>query len=72
MPTTPSAAARPPRFDVYRLCFKDPGGLLTPERTKALVPAMLENAGATPVEFHTHCTTGLGPHCVLEAIAGAG
>ena len=31
---------------------------------------MLENAGATPVEFHTHCTTGLGPHCVLEAIQG--
>ena len=55
---------------VYRLCFKDPGGLLTPERTKALVPVMLENAGATPVEFHTHCTTGLGPHCCLEAIEG--
>lgn len=53
---------------VWRLCFKDPGGLLTPERTKALVPVMLENAGSTPVEFHTHCTTGLGPHCVLEAI----
>ncbi len=57
-------------LDVFRLCFKDPGGLLTPERAKALVPAMLENAGATPVEFHTHCTTGLGPHCVLEAIQG--
>ena len=55
---------------VYRLCFKDPGGLLTPERTKALVPVMLENAGSTPVEFHTHCTTGLGPHCCLEAIGG--
>ena len=55
---------------VWRLCFKDPGGLLTPERTKALVPVMLENAGATPVEFHTHCTTGLGPHCVVEAIEG--
>ena len=55
---------------VYRLCFKDPGGLLTPERTKALVPVMLENAGSTPVEFHTHCTTGLGPLCCLEAIGG--
>ncbi len=55
---------------VWRLCFKDPGGLLTPERTRALVPVMLENAGSTPVEFHTHCTTGVGPLCCLEAIAG--
>ena len=31
---------------------------------------MLENAGATPVEFHTHCTTGLGPHCCLAALEG--
>ena len=54
----------------WRLCFKDPGGLLTPDRTRALVPVMLANAGATPVEFHTHCTTGLGPLCCLEAIAG--
>ena len=43
---------------VFRLCFKDPGGLLTPERTRALAPVMLENAGATPVEFHTHCAPG--------------
>ena len=41
----------------WRLCFKDPGGLLTPERTRALVPVMLENAGPTPVEFHTHWRT---------------
>ena len=54
----------------WRLCFKDPGGLLTPDRTRALAPIMLANAGATPVEFHTHCTTGLGPLCCLEAIAG--
>lgn len=53
---------------VYRLCFKDPGGLLTPERTRALAPLMLANAGAIPVEFHTHCTTGLGPLCCLAAI----
>ncbi len=55
---------------VWRLCFKDPGGLLTPERTRALVPVVLENAGGTTVEFHTHCTTGVGPLCCLEAIAG--
>ena len=52
----------------YRLCFKDPGGLLTPEATRRLVPVLLREAGAIPVEFHTHCTTGLGSLCCLEAI----
>ncbi len=50
------------------ICLKDPGGLLTPERTRALVPIVLENSGGKHVEFHTHCTTGLGPLCCLEAI----
>ena len=50
-----------------RICIKDPSGLLTPERTRTLVPAVLKNAGQVPVEFHTHCTTGLGPLCCLEA-----
>ena len=51
-----------------RICIKDPGGLLTPESTRTLVPAVLRNAGNIPVEFHTHCITGLGPLCCLEAI----
>ena len=55
-------------LDVYRLCLKDPGGLLTPERTRTLVPAILESANGVPVELHTHCNTGLGPLCCLEAI----
>ena len=50
------------------LCLKDPGGLLTPERTRTLVPMIFENAGGIPVELHTHCTTGLGPLCCLEAV----
>jgi oxaloacetate decarboxylase alpha subunit len=53
---------------VYRLCLKDPGGLLTPERMRTLVPLVLENSNGIHVEFHTHCTTGLGPLCCLEAI----
>lgn len=52
----------------YRICFKDVGGLLTPERTRTLVPIVLENAGATPVEFHAHCNNGLAPLNYLEAI----
>lgn len=55
-------------LEVPRLCLKDPGGLLTPERTQALVPVIFENCRGIPVELHTHCTTGLGPLCCLEAI----
>lgn len=56
------------KLSVHRICLKDPGGLLTPERTRVLVPIVLREAKGIPVEFHTHCTTGLGPLCVLEAI----
>jgi len=52
----------------YRICFKDPGGLLTPEHTRQLVPIILKNSGGIPVELHTHCNTGLGPLCCLEAV----
>jgi oxaloacetate decarboxylase alpha subunit len=52
----------------YRICFKDVGGLLTPERTRTLVPIVLENTGDTPVEFHAHCNNGLAPLNYLEAI----
>lgn len=51
-----------------RICLKDPGALLTPERMQTLVPAVLQNANGIPVELHTHCITGLGPLCCLEAI----
>ena len=53
---------------VNRLCLKDPGGLLTPERLRTLVPIMFDNASGIPIELHTHCTTGLGPLCCLEAV----
>ena len=55
-------------LDVYRVIFKDPGGILTPERTGTAVPAILKAAGNKIVELHTHCTTGLGTLCCLEAI----
>lgn len=51
-----------------RICLKDPAALLTPERTRTLVPAVLATIGNIPLEFHTHCITGLGPLCCLEAI----
>jgi len=50
-----------------RICFKDPGGLLTPERTDKLCAIFLKHTNL-PIEFHTHCNTGLGPLCAIAAI----
>lgn len=55
-------------LNVGAIFLKDPGGLLTPERVRTLVPAILGSAGSVPVEFHSHCTTGLAPLCYLEAV----
>jgi oxaloacetate decarboxylase alpha subunit len=51
-----------------RIFIKDVDGLLTPERTQTLVPAILRNIDGIPLEIHGHCTTGLAPICYLEAI----
>ncbi len=48
--------------------LKDSGGLLTPERTRTLIPVMLQNINDIPFEIHSHCTTGFGPHNYLEAM----
>ncbi|RLF76255.1 biotin carboxyl carrier protein [Thermococci archaeon] len=53
---------------VDRLYIKDQGGLLTPERVRTLVPAVLKNSLGKPVEIHCHCNTGLAPLCLLEAV----
>jgi oxaloacetate decarboxylase (Na+ extruding) subunit alpha len=51
----------------FRLCLKDVGGLLTPERTRGLLPKMMAEAGDIPWEFHGHCNNSLGPLNALEA-----
>ncbi len=61
--TREAAAIRPDR-----ICLKDPGALITPDRVQRLVPIVLANAGGIPVEFHTHCLTGLGAVCTFEAM----
>jgi oxaloacetate decarboxylase alpha subunit len=52
----------------YRLCFKDVGGMLTPERTRALVRLIKQNAPDVTLEFHAHCNNGLAPFNLLEAV----
>jgi pyruvate/oxaloacetate carboxyltransferase/biotin carboxyl carrier protein len=48
--------------------IEDASGILTPERTRELLAAVLENCDGIPIEFHSHCNTGLAPLCYLEAI----
>ena len=52
----------------YRVCFKDVGGMLTPERTRTLVRLIKQNIGNVPLEFHAHCNNGLAPFNLLEAV----
>jgi oxaloacetate decarboxylase alpha subunit len=54
--------------DIDRLYLKDPGGLLTPDAVRALVPKFVETFAPRPVELHSHCTIGLGPLAYMEGL----
>ncbi|HEX4110204.1 MAG TPA: hypothetical protein VHX88_18890 [Solirubrobacteraceae bacterium] len=41
--------------------IEDAPGILTPDRTATLIPAIVKAAGELPVELHCHNTTGLAP-----------
>jgi oxaloacetate decarboxylase alpha subunit len=47
--------------------LKDPGGLLTAERTRELIPALRAATEGTTLELHSHCTTGAASHLYLIA-----
>lgn len=47
---------------------EDAGGILTPERIKTLLPAIIRECKGVPIEIHAHCNTGLAPLVYLEAI----
>lgn len=53
--------------DVDALYIKDPGGLLTPQRARTLIPAIKAVIGNKPIELHAHCTIGLADLTYLEA-----
>ncbi len=57
------------KTNAWRYCFKDVGGLLTPDRVRALFPAILEILGPDRVlEFHCHSNNGMAPLNVIEAV----
>ncbi|MCH8560331.1 pyruvate/oxaloacetate carboxyltransferase [Nesterenkonia sp. DZ6] len=47
--------------------LKDPGGLLTVERTRSLIPKLRAGAGDTTLELHSHCTTGTASELYVVA-----
>jgi oxaloacetate decarboxylase alpha subunit len=53
--------------DVDALYIKDPGGLLSPNRARTLIPAIKAVIGNKPLELHAHCTIGLAEHTYMEA-----
>lgn len=56
--------AATPEFD--RAYIKDPSGLLTPERARGLIPAVIQALNGKPLELHSHTTIGLSPLTYLE------
>jgi oxaloacetate decarboxylase alpha subunit len=48
--------------------LKDQGGLLTVDRVRTLLPAIMRNTDGIPLELHSHCTTGLADLVYLEGL----
>lgn len=54
--------------DIDALYIKDPGGLLSPNRARTLIPAIKAVIGDKPLELHSHCTIGLAELAYLDAV----
>jgi pyruvate/oxaloacetate carboxyltransferase/biotin carboxyl carrier protein len=53
---------------VDRIMIEDASGVITPEDTRKLVSTVFRHCEGLPIEFHSHCNSGLAPLCYLEAI----
>jgi oxaloacetate decarboxylase (Na+ extruding) subunit alpha len=53
--------------DIDALYIKDPGGLLSPNRARTLIPAIKAVIGNKPLELHSHCTIGLAELSYMDA-----
>jgi oxaloacetate decarboxylase (Na+ extruding) subunit alpha len=57
--------------DIDRAYIKDPAGILTPERARTLIPAVLANLHGKRLELHAHASLGLSPlTCLVAAELG--
>jgi oxaloacetate decarboxylase (Na+ extruding) subunit alpha len=48
--------------------IKDADGLLTPERAKTLIPAMMKAANGVPIELHSHGCSTMEPALICTAM----
>jgi oxaloacetate decarboxylase alpha subunit len=53
---------------VDRIMIEDASRVITPEGTRDLVSTVQKNCDGLPIEFHSHCNSGLALLCYLEAI----
>jgi oxaloacetate decarboxylase alpha subunit len=53
--------------DIDAVYIKDPGGLLTPNRARTLMPAIRAAVQPKPLELHAHCTIGLAELVYMDA-----
>jgi pyruvate/oxaloacetate carboxyltransferase len=53
---------------IDRIMIEDASGVITPEGTREMVATVRKNCEGLPIEFHSHCNSGLAPLCYLEAI----
>lgn len=53
---------------VDRIMVEDASGVITPEGTRDLISTIQKNCDGLPIEFHSHCNSGLAPLCYLEAV----
>jgi oxaloacetate decarboxylase alpha subunit len=56
------------KLGVDGVILEDASGVLRPERTHTLVPAIRQAVGHHELQFHSHCSTGSGPECYWEAL----
>jgi pyruvate/oxaloacetate carboxyltransferase/biotin carboxyl carrier protein len=53
---------------VDRIMIEDASGVITPELTRELIRTVTQNCDGIPIEFHSHCNSGMATQCYLEAI----
>ena len=57
--------------DIDRAYVKDPAGILTPDRARTLIPAVMAELNGKPLELHAHASLGLSPlTCLVAADLG--
>lgn len=53
---------------VDRIMIEDASGVITPQLTRELIRTVTANCDGIPIEFHSHCNSGMATQCYLEAI----